>query len=532
MDSNTLKYRHPDAEERATLYSFLLDAWDGTGGFAPPLDETISGNTYGQESNELPDWKLSSYIDRFPRESADKWRSRVRRAHYTNTFRAVGETICNFLLRRLPERKGGDDAAWEFLANADGRGTSWNDFMRHEIARRVWAFASPPILVDRPAESADNKADRKPTFCRVLWPGSLYDWETDDAGEFEWAKIVEKVTACESAEAERVTEWRATEWTREGWRRWTWVEGEDDVRDAGEGTHPCGRVPIVLPSLVRPLGSSILGTSPAFEIAQETRKLFNYQSLLDEHLYGQVYAVLAVTLPIQSKQQAGGFKLGTDNALMLPEGGSASFIAPPQSVADTLFKAIDACIRRMYRAARIEFTLREGGQAESGVARQYEFAATDRSIRAFADEMARVEVETQRLVALWDGRDPDVALADYVVEWPDSYDVKDLERELANALRGLEMQLGPTAEVALRKIVRDDLVTLDDASKGEDGLTDLERSDREIEEAAIIAAEPPPLPPIMPPPERPGFGQEAVPMAGSSDDEDADRAEEAAPPSP
>lgn len=504
MDGSLFKRRHADAETRATLYSFLLDCWDGTGGFAPPLDEVISANLYGPEVDELPDWKGTSYIDRFSRESLTKWRNRVRRAHYTNIFRTIGETICGFLFRALPNRIGGDEATEAFLANADGRGTPWDDMLRHEIGRRLWTFGALPILVDRPVDDSDNLADRRPTYARVLNPSSLYDWETDDDGDLLWAKVVEIVTSCGSASDERETVWRATEWTREGWQRWTLTDGEDTVEDGGSGFHPCGVVPIVMGSMSRPIGASILGTSAAHEIGQEARKLYNYQSLLDEHLYGQVYAVLAVTLGELTQQETGGFKLGTDNALVLRgTGSSASFISPPQSVSDTLFKAINESVRRAFRAARLEFTLRESGQPESGVARQYEFAATDRGIKAMADECARIEYETQRLVCLWDGRDPDEALDEYRAEYPESYDVKDLDRELLNIQTALTLQLGATAEIALRKQARDDLITL----RGEE----LDKSNEEIEEAAEIAGEAdnaPPIPPIMPPPERP-FGQEA-----------------------
>lgn len=513
MDATTIKRRHADATSRAALYAFLLDAWDGTGGFAPPLDEVVSANTYGPDNDELPDWKGTSYIDRFSREDLRKWRNRVRRAHYTNIFRTIGETICGFLFRTIPNRLGGDEYTDAFLADADGLGTSWDDLLRHEIARRLWTFGSLPILVDRPDDDSDNLADRKPTYARIIAPSSLYDWETDDDGALEWAKIVELVTSCENASAERETVWRATEWTREGWTRWELKDGEDNATETGSGSHPCGEVPIVLASMSRPIGASILGTSAAHEIGQEARKLYNYESLLDEHLYGQVYAVLQVTLGELSREAQGGFKLGTDNALVLQQGGSASFIAPPQSVADTLFKAIDASVRRAFRAARLEFTMRESGQPESGVARQYEFAATDRGIKAFADELARVERETQRLVALWDGRDPDTTLAEYRVEYPESYDVKDLDRELANIEKALAMQLGPTAEKRLRMQARDDLVTLSDEPGPNGEPSEREKSDAEIEEAADIAAEPepPPIPPIMPPPDRP-FGEPKPPM--------------------
>ena len=484
MDSSLFTRKHDDAERNASLYNFLLDAWDGSGGFQPPLDEYFDESQYGNtmEAECLPDNKLASYIDRFPREAVAKYRARIRRAHYTNVVRTVGETILGFLLRRMPTRTTTDDELLRFMADADGKGHTWDELIQSEIARRTWLFGALPILVDRPESAADNKADAPGTYATVLYPQQLCDWETDDTGELLWAKTVFDKTECGSADTERTTYQVATEWTRDGWRRWRMDEGGDPVAD-GDGTHPCGCVPIVLASMSRPVSATILGTSPAHEIGQEARKLFNYQSLLDEHLYSQVYAVLAVVMPQLSKSE--GFKLGTDNALIMPEGGSASYIAPPQSVADTLFKAIDSCVRRIYRAARIEFTLRDSGQAESGLARQYEFASTNRGIASFASEMARVERDTKRLVLLWDGKSEAQAaeiLSTDVCAWPDDYDVRDLERELKLALDALMLPIGETARKALIRTVRDDMISLTDEER--------EQSDREIDEGEQIAKGP------------------------------------------
>jgi hypothetical protein len=486
MDRETFTRQHADAESHSALFTFLADSWDGSGGYSPPLDEILESGTYGSTMNleEFPTWKGSSYVDRFPRESLEKYRSRVRRAHYVNIPRTVGDTICGFLLSREPTRNTTHETLLRFEEDADGLGHSWDDLLRNEIARRLWLFASPLILVDRPAYEADSKLDEPGTYATILPPQMLYDWETDAAGELLWAKLVENRTECEGAAAERVTYALATEWTREGWTRWRMDEDKDvQPYEIGSGTHPCGRVPLVVGSMCRPIGQSILGTSESFEICQETRKLYNYQSLLDDHLYGQVFAVLAVTKPELSQQ--GGFKLGTDNALMIPSGGQASYIAPPQSVSETLFKAIEQCIRRIYRAARLEFTLRDTGQAESGVSRQYEFSATNRALCSMAAELARIEREVKRMVLAWEGVDgeaADTAVAESTPMWPDNYDVRDLEREMKIALDAMTLPIGETARKKLIKTVRDDVVDLTPEER--------EQSDKEIDEGETIAKGP------------------------------------------
>lgn len=484
MDSGYFDRKHDDATANAALYAFLRDAWDGTGGFAPPLDEYFDESVYGDamQGEALPTHKAVSYIDRFPRESVNKYRSRVRRAHYTNVVRAVGETLLGFLLRRLPTRTTDDDLLLSFLDEADGEGHTWDELLTGKIAPRTWLFGALPILVDRPSDYADSVATAGRTYATILYPDQLWDWETDSAGEFLWAKVVQSLSECASSDSDRTYYQLATEWTRDGWRRWRKDEN-DNIAEDGSGTNPCGRVPIVLASMSRPISETILGTSPAHEIGQEARKLYNYQSLLDEHVYGQVYAVLSVVMPGWSKAE--GFKLGTDNALIMPEGGSASYLAPPASVADTLFKAVDSCIRRIYRAGRLEFMLKDTGQAESGIARQYEFAGTNRGIASFASEMARVERDVKRLVLLWDGKSEEQAaesLASDSVAWPDDYDVRDLERELKMALDALMLPIGETARKALIRTVRDDMITLTAEER--------EQSDREIDEGEQVAKGP------------------------------------------
>lgn len=521
MDSSFFERKHDDADARASRFAFLIDAWDGTGGFAPPLDEIVSDATHGSTMNDelLPDWKWKSYIDRFPREEVGKWRARVRRAHYTNVVRSIGETLCGFLLRRMPTRTTTDELLLAFEADADGLGTSWDDLVRHEIARRLWLFGCPLLLVNRPDDDADSRADAGRTYVTPVYPQSLYDWETGSAGELLWAKLVDVVTSCGGADEARETYTRAVEWTRTGWRRWIKRAGQDPTFDA-EGSHPCGRVPLVVGSMSRPIGVSILGTSEAYEISDEARKLYNYQSLLDEHLYNQVYAVLAVVMPEFSRAE--GFKLGTDNALVMQAGGSASYLAPPASVADVLFRAIDTCIRRIYRAARLEFTMRDSGQAESGVSRQYEFSATNRALASMASELARIERETQRLVLLWDGKDEsavDDILAEQRVAWPDDFDVRDLERELKLTLDLMLLPIGDTAKAAALRTVRDDLVSLTDEER--------EKSNEEIEAEFAVAKEPPPGSPPPPPAEEPEEqpedeeggeeeGEEAAPEEGAA----------------
>jgi hypothetical protein len=484
VDRTTFRRLHPEAAERSALFAFLLDAWDGTGGFAPPLDEVLH-SVGGVWQPSLPGWKRISYLDRHIREDEQSYRERVRCAAYINLPRTVGETTLNFLWRRGPTRVVPSEDVQAFVADADGLGTSLDDVLR-EMSRRALLFGSCPALVDRSALPVRNKAEAvdagAATYVTPLYPQSLADWEVDAAGNWQWIKLLDSTSRAESAETERVTALRARVWTPTNGHRWTMVENADPV-DAGTWENPIGEVPLVVLRYAPSVGPTILGASPMAEIGNVSRDLFNDRSLWQAHIRRQVFAILAWPVSIGGDLQS--LNLGTSNAAKVPaDAPMPQYIAPPQSVSETLERKIQHDVAEAYRLARQEFLLSSSQAPTSGLARQYEFAHLNASLGAFARELARAERAMVRLYCLWHGLDVKVEMAGYEVSWPEDFDVRDLERELKIALDALMLPLGATARRVLVAQTRNAVVSLSDI--------DRQASDAElIEESQVGAVETP-----------------------------------------
>jgi hypothetical protein len=509
MDKATLEQQHPDHAALRSVWDHAIDAWDGVGGYMPWLDNTGNG-AFGAISS-YAGRPPRSYIDQHPRESAQKYARRVRGAVYTNVSRSVGETILGFLLRRPPSRDGGSDAVRRFLADADGHGTPWQDMLRRRIAPRTLLFGTCPILVDRPQVTGRSRADTESagasTYCVPLYPQTLCDWETDDDGIFEQAKLLDERTHAD-AKWQRAIEKQARVWTRGTWQVWTLQDAAGSMpRLIEEGEHPLGVVPLVLASFSDSMRASILGTTFMSTVIEVGRKLYNYQSELDDHLRNQVFAIVC----IPTDGDPGAVKLGTDNGMRCAVvGNMPAILAPPASVAETMFHALDRMRDEAYAAAKLGFALATKQQPESGLARSYEFQATSRQINAFAASMRRAEMDVLRLVCLWEGEDPAVTLADYKCEWPDDYDVRDLDAEIKRAIDVLTLPIQRTAMSVYLRTLRDDLVELD----AEQRATSDEEIDAALAESEIVPVqqnEPPESGPEQPPaPMPPGETPAAV----------------------
>ncbi len=466
-------------------HKFLLDAYSGTGGFQGKVRQPFASywgwaaDVYrrdlpfaiGAEGTEA---KLDTYLDRFDREDDPKFTRRVNSSHYPNYVSTFIDVPLSFMFRKAFNVKPDvqdSGSLGEWMNNADGAGNSWGDIVRDTIAPRAACLGWAPVLFDLPNNATrmptaldDEKAKQRP-YAIPLFPSNLLDWSHDDSGTLRWVKIrndyVERSTPLERGRD--IT--RITIWYPDGWE---WFEiakdgqGKPTIVDTDSGSHPFGRVPLVVLRRKPVPDDPIRGIPMAASASEEARRLFNYLSELDEHLKSCAFAFLQVVTTDPDK--VGSIISGNGNALPLkPDWGKEhKWITPEPAVAKMYEERILTTIEEMYRAQKMEFTRGvKGGQARSGISQSFEFESQNRAIADFARMVARFDTESRRTVAK--GLTSPPATESIMTTAPQRFDVEEMAKELDEALSAVTLRLGPTATAEIKKkVVRGILPMVDD----------------------------------------------------------------------
>jgi len=514
-----LEAKRPGYDQERDWHRFLLDAYTGSGGFSGSVTSTPAGfwgaaaeiystavlplDEVSRETDRL------TYLDRFPREDIEKFKRRMRGAHYPNYIAPLTDLKLSFLMRKpmMVDGRPGPLDTWR--EDTDGRGTTWDE-MKADVALRAALVGWCPVVIDMPP--APTNPDGSPLLLTraiaddlglrptaiPLFPGNLVDYQTDDNGSFMWAKVRTDHMEQPDPFGERNTLQRYTIWWPNQFEQWEVSHdgkgGKVVLQTRAATRHDFGEVPIAILRHKPSPDDSVKGIPMHGQESIESRALFNRQSELDEHMRGQVFAVLV--LAAEENEERGEVQIGTDNGLYLDPNANNQhyFLAPPGSVADAYEKRLDVTVNEIYRQARVEFVRPTSSrQATSGIARKFEFAQTDRLLADFAGQIARFEEHLDQLVgrALGVGED---ALRAITITPPASFDIEDLATDLELAVQAIDnLSVGPTAERLLRgRIVEQLLPNLNDADQAtiEAELVELEQQQKNQAQinAALAAA--------------------------------------------
>jgi hypothetical protein len=508
ITSDALWQQHPDAQTWAGYLQLATDAWDGIGGFAALHDTDTDNN----RQSGLPEG-FRSYLVKHPQEDPAKYAWRARNAVYPPLPRLVGETLTSFLFSRGPTRDGTAGDLDEWAKDADGAGGDLGSVLRR-LAIHAQLFPFGLAMIGAPDGDYESQADALAAgwspYVNVIHPGMLFDWRRED-GRFTAAKLVDTVAEGAIDQVRKVwTRCRVMTEESGGTVKITTYRQDEKGKPGKFVSEKILRVPEV-PLVVVSFSDTVVpealsGAAPLGLIVEDARGLYNDLSLLYEHIAAQCFATL-VYQEAASKQVA-PLVIGSNNALKYPPTMNApTYIAPPDSVAATLFRCIEERIRRIYRMARLEFVLNDAQNApSSGVARQYEFQTTNRALASMAGRMAEAEKQIAGHVAAFAKRDPVEFRAAYVVSWPDDFDCQDLEAEIRRTQEAMLLPFDSITKAALLRQLRDDLVTL----TGQDMIDSNDELDAKAEAKQEREDNPPPPPPIMTPPVRPGVPEQTT----------------------
>ena len=402
-------------------YSFIREAYTGEGGF----------------SN-------GEYVDKFPRESDEKYTERKKIAYYTNMFTSKVNRYAGYLYKTAPMRTSSNDLVTKIFNDVDNRGNSIDVFMGG-FAKNAKALGSNLLLIDMPKIIPNNlgeqiQARALPYFVEID-PSSVVKYKLDKFGKFDYISFNDTIdnSSYEDDDVKPIVRYYdKTEWKI--------FDGKDLI---DSGVHNLGICPI--------LSFGENGVFPDVgefnQIAYLQKKHYNLKSELDEILRGQTFSLLTVNADIPSDVE---LKLSTDNAIVYgKEMKEPSFIAPDASSAATYQKEIEAIEDTI---SKIAYDITTNQSKESGIALDIKFQGLNGSLSNFAMRLEDFERRAFKIVALYLG----ITNVDTAIEYPKEFNIVDVEKEIAilNEIKMLGYSLPMYEKLKLRQIISNDLSSI------------------------------------------------------------------------
>lgn len=478
----SLKNTRPQYEHEARQHRLYLDAFSGGGGFSGSVAQNTSdfwgpsaalydhlGAHYDsvRVDDKAYPIKRHTYLNRFARESKDKFIRRIDAAHYSNYIQPLTLLKLGYVFDKEFTVQDRPTVVEQWRENMDGKGAKWEQMLLLN-ALRAAVIGWVPVLIDMPPAPVDddgnpivlnrataNQLGIMPTAV-PLFPANLLDYELDDGGNFVWAVIRTDHQERETPFDEVTNITRYTVWYADRYSIYEDVRlgtGQQEFRVVAEDSaHVFERVPIAILRSTPVPDDPIKGLPMHGTESMEAKAHFNRQSEFIEHLRGTVFAMLVVAT--DSAEDISEIVVGPENAIALDPNSSQShyFLSPEGSVAETFEKRLEKHIEEIYRQARVEFGRPTASRAAvSGQARKFEFAQTDKALRQFAQQIATFEEEIDTLIGLAYNLPYETASASTVTA-PMSFDVDDLVTDLDAALVAVQqLDVGPTAAKLIRE---------------------------------------------------------------------------------
>ena len=468
-----LRERRADFSGEVVWHKFLLDAAFGIGGFRGRVGPTAiatlgwAADAYASVLSAISSPAVvnidgrETYLDQFPREDAQKFSRRIDVSHYTNYVGPIHDTLISYLNKEKPNRDKVPDELNEWMEDSVAASNkSWDDLLDEVIKPRASLLGWCPVLFDFPpmaivprSKAEERELGRKP-LATPLFPVNVLDWGVDEQGVISSVKLCTKhETRPDGLLGKKVYEERYSLWYRDKVERYTVRRldktAAEEISSETVTEHGLGRIPLVIFRAKPTSEDSVRGVSSIGNSAVAARRLFNLESEMDDHIRGQVFAVMGV--PVQSTDtDIGEIVGGNSNGIKVPATSrqGVHFAAPPASVAATLEKRMEVMVREIYRTENVEHVKATGTTATSGIARAYEFNQTNRRLSDMAASFARAEEEALKLVGgmmLANGSE------ELTVTAPDDFSVEDLASEIAAVLEASGLDLGPTADTEMRR---------------------------------------------------------------------------------
>jgi len=424
-------------DDAVKRWSFAMDAFRGEGGF---LD--------------------GGYIDKYPRESNEKYEARQKVAYYTNLFSNKINRYIGYLFKDSPVRSSDNEMIRMIFDDADG-GRNDIDVFMSSFAKGAKVRGVGLLLVDMPKEVPgtlqEQMEQRAVPYFVSIPPEQVVSFRSDQFGALQsisYHDTMEMVNDDGELEEMPIVRYYDTE-------GWAVMDEEGTVLESGE--HGLGVCPVVA------FGEN--GQFPDVgeftQISYLAKRHYNLKSELDEILRGQTFSILAIQADQPSDVE---LKLSTDNAIIYGrEMHAPSFLAPDPGPANTYQEEIDRIEASIDVIAYDVTTTRS---VESGIALDIKFQGLNGSLSNFAMRLEDLEARAFEIACKYLGIQDDVSIS-----YPKNFSIVDVEREVAilQSVKDLGYTIPTYERLKLEQIVKSDLESVE--------IEDMEQINTEIEDA-------------------------------------------------
>ncbi|MFQ5737120.1 MAG: hypothetical protein ACE5GY_09730 [Thermodesulfobacteriota bacterium] len=383
-------------------------------------------------------YRDGNYLIQHPFESSANYRRRKETSYYYNYCGPVVDIFVSHLFRKEAARDYGSlandplfDAFWW---DADLEGNTFRHFIR-EAQRLASVYGRVSVIVDKPAAHASTRAEAEALGIRpyvsIVTPENLLDWSyvrLPSSGRMVLGSVKIK-------EAEGV--WRI--WTRDSWELWSVVEGGRDVRLVDSGWHGIGEVPLV--NLYnKQSGVRMMGISDIQDIAEINRNIYYLCSDAKEIIENTAFPMLA--MPYSRGGDRDDREIGPHNIIQFDptEPNSRPYwLEAPHSSLSEIREWVRQDIAEIYRIAKLGGVKHSEDtfSPRSGAALELEFQQLYSTLSEKADNIEQAEARIFDLWARWEGK-----VFDGVIDYPDDFSVRDIDRDLKNAIEAQSAAIG------------------------------------------------------------------------------------------
>ena len=413
----------------------------------------MAGNGYYSDYRTRWQYLLESYVggeayrdgahlQRYQLETASEYQQRLNSAHLDNHCASVVSVYNSFLFRQNPRRDFGtlasDFALDSFLRDADRDGTSFDNFMK-DVATWASVFGHCHVLVSKPDVGALTRADEQSADARpylsLLTPLNVLDWNYGrnavGAYRLDYFKYIEEY----NGSLRVIKEWTPEEIV-------TTVLDEDGSADAtiletNVEVNGLGYIPAVC---VYNKKTSVrgIGMSDIADIADAQRFIYNMSNELEQTIRLDSHPSLVCTPETITGNGAGSIiqiPESSDPALkpyLLQYGGASG---------STIMAAVEQTVASIDKMANIGSIRGTEAKRMSGVAQRQEFELLNARLSEKGDNLELAEEQIWKCYAdyagtTWTGE----------VEYPDSFNIQDIEGELAQLKLASETASDPSVQ--------------------------------------------------------------------------------------
>ncbi len=379
-------------------------------------------------------YREGGYLLKHPFESTENYSRRKATAYYYNYCGPVVDIMVSHLFRKPPKRDFGslseDPLFVAFLEDCDLEGSSLARFMR-EAQRFASIYGRVSIVVDKPRLTAFTREEEIAGGLRpylvLITPENLLDWRFTRLPSGRVALQMVKI---------REEEGLYRIWTHRGWQLWR-VDDKDEAGLVDSGTHHLGEVPMV--NLYnKKTGVRMLGLSDIQDIADINRNIYYLCSDAREIIENTAFPMLAMPYEKGAVEEK---EIGPRNILQFdPSEPNARpyWLEAPHSSLSEIREWVRQDITEIHRIAKLGGikATQDRGQPQSGIALELEWQQLHAVLSEKADNLEEAERDILRLWARWQGR-----RFDGVVDYPDEFSVRDLDRELERAIKAVSLGL-------------------------------------------------------------------------------------------